>query len=207
MDTLVRSNPATFVAFDAVVRRGHDSIMSLTASATAGRSVEPSSSSDWERPGPPPACPSGVVGHGRIDYFAELERLGVEGMVAKRLDSRYLPGQRTDDWTKVKVRRHVHCLVLGYQADSDGLKSLVVATEDDGELRCVGKVGSGLDEVLRAELLAWFEGRHADVPLVDPGDIDAQWLEPGLYCVVAYSERTRSGHLRAPVFVRLVADE
>ena len=72
-------------------------------------------------------------------------------MVAKRLDSRYLPGQRTDAWTKIKKSTTIYCAVIGFVPDGDhDFKSLIVATDVDGELSYVGRVGSGIDDKIRA---------------------------------------------------------
>ena len=78
--------------------------------------------------------------------------------------------------------------------------------DEHGQLRCVGKVGSGLDGELRDELLAHFQARHTDAPLVT-NPHKAQWVEPGLYCVVHFLEHTEGGDLRAPVFKELLIDE
>ncbi|HIE70709.1 MAG TPA: hypothetical protein EYP98_11305 [Planctomycetes bacterium] len=56
----------------------------------------------------------GVVGDGLALFEAAREQ-GVEGIVAKRLDSPYLPGHRTDAWTKIKPVKSILCLVLGYE--------------------------------------------------------------------------------------------
>ena len=70
--------------------------------------------------------------------LAIADDLGLEGVVAKRLDSPYLAGERSDHWTKVKVRRHLHCLILGWQRDEHGdLKSLVLASDEGDRLRFV----------------------------------------------------------------------
>ena len=61
-------------------------------------------------------CPEGTIGEGR-KFFAAIEARGLEGMVCKRLDSRYLPGERTDAWLKVKCERRLHCLILGFEPE------------------------------------------------------------------------------------------
>jgi len=145
----------------------------------------------------------GVVGEGKA-FFAEACRRGLEGMVAKDLGSRYEPGLRTGAWRKVKQSHEVPCAILGYAVDEAGeLKSLLVATNDEGGLRYVGKVGSGLTDAMRAELRELCDAQPADAPLI-PCDADAHWVSPGLYCSVRYVERTSTGMLRAPVFRRLV---
>jgi ATP-dependent DNA ligase len=130
----------------------------------------------------------------------------LEGIVGKRLDAPYLPGERTDAWRKIKLAQQVHCLVLGFEPDGPrDFKSLIVASDFGGELRCVGKVGSGIDAAMRRILRERLFARRASQPLVEPG-MPGQWIEPGLYCMVRFLERTASGALRAPVFAGLVED-
>lgn len=147
----------------------------------------------------------GVAAHGRA-LFAAAQEQALEGIVAKRLDAPYRPGERCDAWTKIKLQQQVHCLILGFEPDETGdVRSVIVASDFGGELRCVGKVGSGLTVAQRAELRRLLAARRAAQPLVDPG-MSGQWVEPGLYCTVRFLERTESGSLRAPVFVGLVPE-
>jgi len=149
----------------------------------------------------------GVVGSG-IATFEQLAALGLEGLVAKRLDAPYLPGARTDAWIKVKTTRQVHCVILGYVLDEGGgLKSLIVGTNEvgeGGELTCVGKVGSGLSNAEREGLLARLRQSPRATPLVPTAEV-GQWVEPELFCTVSFLERTADGNLRAPVFEGLVS--
>lgn len=145
----------------------------------------------------------GVVGRGR-DLFAAACDRGLEGVVAKRLAAPYRPGERGDAWQKIKPQQVVHCLVLGYEPDGErDFKSLIIATDFDGVLQCVGKVGSGLDEATKAELRRSLFARRAARPLV-PTDLRGAWVEPGLFCRVGFLERTQHGGLRAPVFLGMV---
>src|SRR5690606_35210590 len=124
----------------------------------------------------------------------------IEGIVAKRLDAPYLPGQRVDAWQKIKPLHSIHCLVLGYEPDGpDDFKSLIIATDIDGELCCVGRVGSGISEGQRRELRALLLARPASEPLIDAG-MTGCWVQPGIFCTVSYLERTSNGNLRPPVF-------
>jgi len=146
----------------------------------------------------------GVIGNGKA-FFEEMRQREFEGIVAKRLDSRYLPGQRTDAWTKIKQAYQIHCLILGYltaEGDPDDLRSLIIATDEGGQLRCVGRVGSGLTDEMRQRLVGMLKPRIRGTPLI-PCDDPGTWVEPGFYCTVSYLEKTAAG-LRAPVFVDLV---
>jgi bifunctional non-homologous end joining protein LigD len=147
----------------------------------------------------------GVAAHGRA-LFAAAQQQALEGIVGKRLDAPYRPGERGDAWIKIKLQQQVHCLILGFEPDEIGdVRSVIVASDFGGELRCVGKVGSGLTVAQRAELRRLLTARRASRPLVDAG-MAGQWVEPGLYCTVRFLERTESGSLRAPVFVGLVPE-
>lgn len=147
----------------------------------------------------------GVIGDG-LALFAGARERGLEGIVGKRLASPYLPGERTDAWLKIKVAQQVHCLILGYEPDGErDFKSLIVATDFDGELRCVGRVGSGIGEAERVELRRLLFARRTSKPLIDAG-LPGRWVEPGLYCTVSYLELTENGQLRAPVFVGLLPE-
>ncbi|MEO6595809.1 MAG: DNA ligase, partial [Planctomycetota bacterium] len=145
----------------------------------------------------------GVVRSG-LALFAAAQERGLEGIVGKRLDSTYRPGERTDAWQKMKLVQSMHCLVLGYEPDGDDdFKSLIVATDIDGELRCVGKVGSGLSESQKVELRGLLFARRRQRPLIAT-EVTGAWVEPGLYCTVSFLEWTANGSLRAPVFMGLV---
>lgn len=145
----------------------------------------------------------GVAGAG-LALFDAVRARGLEGIVGKRLDSPYLPGERTDAWQKMKLVQQLHCLVLGYEPDGAlDFKSLIIATDVDGELRCVGKVGSGIGEAERRELRQRLFASRAPRPLIDPG-MKGEWIAPGLFCTVNFLEWTASGSLRAPVFVAIV---
>lgn len=149
----------------------------------------------------------GVVGGG-IDYFSHAAAAGLEGVMAKRLDSPYRTGVRSDDWFKIKARRELLCIVIGYEpsADDDAarVKSLVVASSIDGELKCVGRVGSGLSPTSSAELLPQLLASERSTPVVPCGGARAgrpRWVEPRMMCRVSYAEMTSSGQLRQAAFL------
>ena len=192
--------PATLVVFDLLYERG-SSCLDLPLAERRARLADLLQA----LPGPGIVLSQGSVGGGELLFEHALEH-GFEGIVAKRLDSAYLPGQRSDLWTKVKLEQRRLCIVLGFLRDSGGaLKSLIVGSDVGGELRCVGRVGSGLTDADRARLLALLEARRAPRPLVDCGP-DGEWVEPGVYCTVRFLELTTSGSLRAPVFEGLVEE-
>jgi len=194
IETLTRSHPASYVVFD-VLFRDFEPVMQrpLHARRELLRELVEAAAS------PRLVLSDGVVGEG-VQTFSQMREMGLEGMVAKRLDSPYFPGARTDAWTKVKTTVQIHCVILGYALDEGGgLKSLIVGTDDEGELRCVGKVGSGLSNAERIGLLKALRQRPRAAPLVATSE-QGEWVEPELFCTVSYLERTPDGNLRAPVF-------
>ena len=198
---LARSEPVTYVVFD-LLYRDFESIMPRPLTERRehlGEVVNATPHARW-------ALSESVVESG-LQFFEEIQKLELEGMVAKRLDSPYLSGMRTEAWTKIKPVHTLQCVILGYQLDDRGdLKSLIIgAPDDDGQLTCVGKVGSGLSGALRERLLEALRERPCTEPLIEC-NMEGQWVEPGLFCAVEYLERTSGGGLRAPVFVGLVSE-
>ena len=162
------------------------------------------------------AFSEGIVGAG-VRLYGEMCERAMEGVMAKRLDSRYLPGRRSDAWVKIKRRISYHCLVLGF-IDKEGrdFQSLAVATERQPGigLHYAGRVGTGFNAAERGELNELLRRHRCAQPLLPlPADrlvrdqLDqVSWVEPVLFCVVSCVEMTSGGMLRAPVFERLVRE-
>ena len=196
---LSRSISATYVVFD-LLYAANAPLFELPLQERRARLAEL-----VQRAGDPRLVFSdGIIGEG-CAFFDKMRELDFEGMIAKTLGSPYLPGRRTDSWTKIKTVQEMPCAIMGYLVDEGGeLRSLIVAAEEDGRLVCVGRVGSGLTGALRKRILALCRVRERATPIVEC-DLEGAWVEPGLFCTVSYLERTENG-LRAPVFVELLAD-
>lgn len=146
-----------------------------------------------------------VLEHGR-QYFAAAEAMGLEGVMGKRVQSRYQPGQRGGDWLKIKATRTETFEVIGFtQRDAQPIISaLVIGRQIDGAWFFDAKVGSGFTEHQRAAFFSALHGLPAlDGPPAD-GPPEAHWRATGLRCRVRYAERTAGGKLRSPVFLGLV---
>jgi len=159
------------------------------------------------------------------DTFEDGERLleaakrqHYEGVVAKKADSRYKPGQRTSDWLKIKTTNRQEFVIAGYtrgQGRRAGrFGALVLGTYEGGELRYVGNVGTGftdqeIDRLLK--LLKPLErpaspfATAPKMPKVRKGDV--AWVEPKLVAEVEFVEWTHDGHLRAPSYQGLREDK
>jgi bifunctional non-homologous end joining protein LigD len=151
------------------------------------------------------------VGNG-VALFAAAKEQGIEGIVAKRLDSPYAT-TRSAAWVKIKAFRTMECVVGGWTAGQGGrsstLGALLLGVYRDGKLMPVGHVGSGFDERTLKELLATLRERETPrMPFaVEPRvNQPARWCQPELVCEVQYGEITRDGTLRHPVYRGLRAD-
>ena len=142
----------------------------------------------------------------------------LEGVVAKRADSRYLEGRRTRDWLKIKVQQEQEFVVAGYTRGTGRrartFGSLALAVRDGGEWRYVGNVGTGFDDAEIRKLLGLLEPLHRDtspfavtpkLPRVRQRDV--QWVEPALVVQVRFGEWTHDGHLRHPAYLGLRDDK
>ena len=197
---LAEQAPVTLMLFD---------ILSLTLDGTehhlmrtpyrARRELLATAITPTERVRVPPAF------DGSLDEaiaHARAERL--EGVMAKRLDSIYTPGRRSQQWIKIKPRTDQSVIVIGWRTGPDGkLRSLLVAVPGaDGELHYLGRAGSGIapgdiDDIART--LAGIERKTPPVARIPDADRrDARWVTPTLVGEVAYSELTPQGRLRAP---------
>jgi bifunctional non-homologous end joining protein LigD len=150
--------------------------------------------------------------------FAAAQQQHLEGIMAKRADSRYAVGRRTRDWLKVKTHGRQEFIVAGYtkgQGRRAGtLGSLVLAVRNGNELEYVGNVGTGFtgEEIERLlKKLRPLERKDSPfavvpkMPKVRKGDVT--WVEPKLVAEVEFTEFTHDGHLRAPSYQGLREDK
>jgi bifunctional non-homologous end joining protein LigD len=138
---------------------------------------------------------------------------GLEGVVAKRLDSTYSPGRRSPHWIKVKNKRRVRLVIGGWLPEkerADRLGALLVGYYDrEGRFRYAGRVGTGFDAKERSRLerllaplareRSPFEGKR--------GPRGAKYVEPRLVAEVEFTEWTNDAMLRHPSYKGLVEDE
>ncbi|HUR06524.1 MAG TPA: non-homologous end-joining DNA ligase [Nonomuraea sp.] len=135
-------------------------------------------------------------------------RLGLEGVVCKRLSSPYRPGRRSSEWTKVKNLTVVEVVIVGWKSGAGRragtIGSLLLGAHDqDGRLLFVGHVGTGFTEAMLNDLyerLTPLERPEPpfDVPVPREHTRDAHWVEPRLVGEVRYAELTVDGRLRHP---------
>jgi bifunctional non-homologous end joining protein LigD len=146
---------------------------------------------------------------------AASRELRLEGVVAKRRDSRYRPGSRSSHWVKVKHEQHTEVVVVGWRPGrggrTGGVGSLLLAVPDqEGTLVYAGRVGTGFTDRTLADLDERLGPLVQDsAPVEVPRDVarEAVWVEPRLVGEVSSAGWTGSGHLRHPVWRGLRADK
>ena len=193
---LVASTPVTFVPFDVL----HVDDDDLTAQPyDSRRAVLDSLGLE---------APAAFHGDGRV-LLDSTRSQGLEGIVAKRVDSPYLPGRRSDSWVKVKNINRQSVVVGGWKAGEGGrsgrLGSLLLGVHTPTGLVYAGHVGTGFkasDLTRLAELLAPLA--RPDAPYSEPVPKEharvAHWVEPKIVVDVDFAEWTRDGRLRQPSY-------
>ncbi|HWP60450.1 MAG TPA: DNA ligase D [Candidatus Acidoferrales bacterium] len=149
--------------------------------------------------------------HGEALFAAAAEQR-LEGIVAKKIDSPYRGG-RSSDWLKIKCGQRQEFVIGGYtkpQGSRAYFGALHVGLYEDSRLVYVSKVGTGFDEDTLADVWRKLQGlgqSHSPFEVKSPSGSGHRWVTPKLVCEVRFSEWTRDGGLRQPVFVGLRADK
>ncbi|PSK91672.1 DNA ligase D [Taibaiella chishuiensis] len=164
-----------------------------------------------------------VTGRGQ-DLFKAARDMGLEGIMAKRLDSPYLPGIRTQDWLKIKVQKRQEVVIAGYTRNTGSPKlfsALLLGVYEQGKLQYAGKVGTGFDQQQQEALMKRFrplvlkKSPFKEIPDYNkpsrfrpkPPDATATWLKPQLVCEITFTEITEDGVFRHPSFLALREDK
>jgi bifunctional non-homologous end joining protein LigD len=144
--------------------------------------------------------------------LASACRLGLEGVIAKRAESSY-QSRRTTDWIKLKCGQRQEFVIGGY-TDPEGsrqvLGSLLLGVYDEeGGLAYAGNVGAGFDGAALRSLAGPLKRHAAKRSPFASGKVPGRphWLQPRLVAEVSFSEWTRDGRLRHPVFQGLRKDK
>ena len=154
-------------------------------------------------------CSRAVNDQGR-EFYQLAGSQGLEGIMAKRKTSLYFPGTRSKDWLKLKHRRQLNAIIVGYlPRSSRGFKSLYLAQHFDGELIYIGNVGTGFSDQDSKILYNGFQQILRDsCPMKEmpSGVLSRVWIEPILVGRIEYLEFTRDRRLRQPSFLGLRSD-
>jgi bifunctional non-homologous end joining protein LigD len=204
---LAASAPVTYVIFDLLWLDGH-SLMERPYEERRRRLAELGLRGEcWQ-------TPEHIVGHGR-ETLAASEAAGLEGVIAKRLDSPYEPGRRSGAWVKLKNVRRAELEIGGWLPGQGRRRERIGALllgqrTAEGRLRYAGRVGSGMGEQELQALAAALGPLERDGSPFDPQGPPpprgAVFCEPRLGAVVAFREWTKDGLLRQPSFKGLIEE-
>jgi bifunctional non-homologous end joining protein LigD len=203
---LAKGTPVTYAIFDLLWLDGR-SLMRLPHSERRARLAGLQlNGAHWQ-------TPEHVLGEGRALLAATAE-LGLEGVVAKRLDSPYQPGARSRDWVKVKRVARQELVVGGWMPGKgkrgESIGALLVGVYEDDGLRYVGRVGSGFsDSELRrlSSLLAPLARPESPFESGERPPAGARFCEPRLVVEVEFANWTSRGNLRTATYKGLRDDK
>jgi DNA ligase D-like protein (predicted ligase) len=190
-------SPLSYLAFDLLYHEGRPQLRQTLARRRARlKKAVPSAGglfvSDY------------IAGDGVELFEACLER-GLEGVVAKHVDSTYVPGQRSPFWLKVKAVTADDFVVTGFTA-GEPFGALLVGYYERGRLLPAGSVAGGFDRETATRVAAELRRLEtAESPLEPPPIMTApvRWVKPELVITVRYSEWSPDGTLRFPIFETL----
>ncbi|MGN6489890.1 MAG: non-homologous end-joining DNA ligase [Devosia sp.] len=147
--------------------------------------------------------------------FQAMHDSELEGLVAKRAGSVYVPGDRSDSWLKIKTTQRQEFVVIGWRPPEygpDDVRGLFLATYEDGELVYRGGVGTGFTDRMRRQTLQVLQLIRRDERLQVKGMPRPEarvchWVEPRLLAEVEFTEITPDGVVRHPSFKGLREDK
>jgi bifunctional non-homologous end joining protein LigD len=143
--------------------------------------------------------------------YEHATKMGFEGVVGKKIDSKYREGIRSVEWIKVKQVHTDEFFVVGWTPGqgnrSPAFGALILAQKDeDGKLRYAGNVGGGFSDTLLDEVMKLLQALpQTKKPFKQKVENESKvtWVEPRLVAEVKFAQRTKEGYLRFPVFVRM----
>jgi bifunctional non-homologous end joining protein LigD len=161
---------------------------------------------------------------GGKEFFAKAQKLGLEGIMAKKIDSYYSPGARTREWLKIKTASRQEMVIGGFTRNEDSPKlfsALLVGVFEKGRLQYTGKIGTGFTENMQREMMRRFKPLiQKECPFITEPDVNkpsrfrpnpkeatATWLKPVLVGEVAFREMTTDGVMRHPSFQGMREDK
>lgn len=158
------------------------------------------------------------------EFLSVAGEMGMEGIMAKKADSIYLPGERTRDWLKLKANKRHEVVIGGFTQNDDSPKlfsALLVGVYDGKRLNYTGKIGTGFNDKMQREMMKQFKPLitkkcpFTELPDVNkpsrfrpnPPHATVTWLKPKLVGEVSYAEITDDGVMRHPSFEGMREDK
>jgi len=205
IEHMARKFPATYIVFDILEKDGKELLDSplmerkriLENSVREGKFV----------------VLSLFVEETGVDYFRAAMEKGVEGIMAKKMQSFYEPGKRSNNWLKIKQVKTCDCVIFGYTKGEgnrdETFGSLILGLYDEQRPVFIGKVGTGFNKEIMEKLKRSLDEFKVDGETLKGVDMDREitWLRAGVVCEVGYQSITEDGKLRIPVFRKIRGDK
>ena len=161
---------------------------------------------------------------GATEFFEVAKKIDLEGIIAKKANSKYFPGERSKEWLKIKTGKRQEVIIGGYTNNEGSNKlfsALLVGLYEKGKLQYTGKIGTGFSHNMQTEMMKQFrpliieECPFSFIPDINkpsrfrpnPPNAKATWLRPALICEVGYAEMTSDGVMRHPSFIGMREDK
>jgi bifunctional non-homologous end joining protein LigD len=164
-----------------------------------------------------PRDPLLIYSEHRLDHgkrqFAQAQKAGHEGIMAKRASGRYLSGTRTKDWLKIKTGKRQEVVIVGFTAPRRSrphFGALVLAVRKDKHWRYVGHVGTGFSHAALKSIydkLSRLRAPASPFKQKVKDEANTTWVKPKLVAEVKFTEWTDAGEMRHPAFLGLREDK
>ena len=147
------------------------------------------------------------------NFFTQIKEMELEGMMAKKASSKYTVGSRTEDWLKIKFQQTEDVVICGFTEGKGSRKSfgaLILGKFENDELVYCGHTGTGFNDETLEQLAKTFEPliiKECPFKKVPKTNAPATWLQPELICEIKFTEITKDGIFRHPVYMGLREDK
>jgi bifunctional non-homologous end joining protein LigD len=158
------------------------------------------------------------------EFFELAGKMRLEGIMAKKANSLYIPNLRTKEWLKVKTEKRQEAIIAGYTRNENTSKqfsALLLGLYENNELQFIGPVGTGFTNKLQEELLTKLKPlltKQCPFKIIpdynkpsrfrpNPPRAEVTWVNPQIVCEISYRELTKDGAIRHPSFKGLREDK
>lgn len=148
-----------------------------------------------------------------VDFFKLAQDRGLEGIMAKKTDSVYDAGGRSKDWLKIKTTLRQEAIIVGYTKPRNTRQyfgAILIGAYRNGKLQYIGHTGGGFNAKSLGDVYQQLQKNIIDeCPLENcpKGNMPVTWVEPKLICEIKFSEWTKEGVMRHPIFMGLRTDK
>jgi len=161
---------------------------------------------------------------GATEFFEVAKKMKLEGIIAKKINSKYIPGFRSKEWLKIKTEKRQEMVIGGYTKNentSRQFSALLMGLYENGDFNFVTPVGTGFSDKMQTEILQKLnpfivtkcpfktepEYNKPSRFRPNPPRAKVTWVQPKLVAEISYAEQTKDGAIRHPSFEGLREDK